>query len=60
MFAGNFDLDKIFQVSLSYNFDALKQILESLMKKQLESERKIESLTTLINSQSKLEDKVIK
>ena len=41
---GLFDLNKIFQVNLNYNFDSLKTLLEGLVSSYKKSEEEIEKL----------------
>jgi hypothetical protein len=60
---GLFDLNKIFQVNLNYNFDSLKTLLEGLVASYKKSEEEIEKLKE--NSKEKdlkineLESKII-
>ena len=39
-----FDLNKIFQINLSYNFDILKSLLETLITNQVESQKELLNL----------------
>mgnify|MGYP006873038286 CR=1 FL=1 len=60
---GLFDLNKIFQVNLNYNFDSLKTLLEGLVSTYKKSEEEIEKLKENSKEKdmkiSKLEGKII-
>ena len=60
IFDDDVDLNKIFHLNLSYNFDLLKNVLEKIMKKQKESDEKIKSLMGSLNEQKSINERILK
>lgn len=53
------DLNKIFQVNLTYNFDLLKTVLEALMKNQEETNRKMMEFEEYIENHKDIKDNLL-
>lgn len=59
MLDNSLDLNKIFQVNLTYNFDMLKSILEKIMEKQEETEKRLENINEFVEEQNNMKDNIL-